>query len=127
MQEFLKRLLISRKKLGTQREVAQKSNIHQSAISRYEKADSTSYEYEFLKYLAQQGIDLNWLFTGEVAKNSESWLVDKLTDSYETKFEGLELKINSLNQMVHVRDQKIYFLEEEVKELKAKLSKAETK
>ncbi|UZS00287.1 helix-turn-helix domain-containing protein [Chondrinema litorale] len=121
MMDFLERLRIIRKKLGTQKEVATNAGLEQSMISRYEKGQTTVYDYRFLMYLAKQGIDINWLLTGEGKQESDLSEVSEqgyemMIDALKLKVDALELKVNAQKELIEVRDQEIAILKDKKKQ-----------
>ena len=97
--DFLNRLITSRKKIGTQNEVAEKSEVSRSTISRIESGNTTTFEFTFLKFLASKGVDLNWLFTGKTYKPISDKSTQTLIEALEMKIDALTMKAKALEQL----------------------------
>ena len=66
MKDLFKRLKSCRKQLGfSQAEMALKSDFEQKDISRFENGKVKFIPIPYVLYLYGQGINLNWLYSGE--------------------------------------------------------------
>ncbi|MCG8320976.1 MAG: helix-turn-helix domain-containing protein [Cytophagales bacterium] len=66
MKDLFKRLKSCRKQLGfSQAEMAQKSYFEQKDISRFENGKVKFIPIPYIVFLYRQGINLNWLYSGE--------------------------------------------------------------
>ncbi|MDN5216313.1 hypothetical protein QQ020_29870 [Fulvivirgaceae bacterium BMA12] len=74
MKDFFNRLKSCRKTLGlSQAQMASKSHFEQKDISRFENGKVKFIPIPYILFLYQQGINLNWLYTGD----SSPWLKDQ--------------------------------------------------
>ena len=120
MQEFLNRLKTSLKKIGTQKEVAEKTDINPSTVTRYLSGSTTAYEYRFLEFLASNDVDLNWLIKGKSGKNKSLEQYEKVFKGFQMQVDALETKAKALEQLYETTNETNKELRLKIKEMKEK-------
>ncbi|MGB3183374.1 MAG: S24 family peptidase [Cyclobacteriaceae bacterium] len=87
VQTFEKFRLV-RKSLGyTQEEAADQMNVRQRDISLLEKGGKKFFPFEYIQFLHNEFVDLNWFFNGKPIKENDPYLLEIERRRYENEDE----------------------------------------
>ena len=116
MIEYYKKLKAVRLELNlNQKEAAEASGLSQEVISRIENGKTANTPIKYLLFLAEKGADMNFLFNSNpkpIEFNNESYQV--MVEALKLKIEALEDKNAALKEMLEVKNQEIFFLNEKI-------------
>ena len=98
------KLYIVRKLISlNQKDAAEKSGLKQSTISTLERGDKNSLPSNYINFLYQNGIDLNWIFSSDSdianafrkTQTTTETAIDKISHDYENNGEN-EKRLDSI-------------------------------